>query len=579
LFSCEALHVFFFHFSFFIYPLVPAMSNAKSSSSAISSIYFTSWQYVRIGGFDLRNMGSAGASMAWVDPRGRVLRTPCDSMGEGGDDSYRRPSNHLLDDGIRCVSYAPRGIRLVARQPDRVRFDDPLGMDPEGSPVPVTIVFDEGRYKCWYAFLPARRPRQFPFHQFNQYVCYAESSDGFAWSKPKLGLVEYEGSRDNNIVMSPHEPAGCPRAIFGPGVYVDDCGDPAERYKMIYYGRFSPEDYAAYRKKYPGETETWGFTTEAWGLGGAVSPDGIHWRLLDEPMLIHFTDIIWGSMTFDPQRRKYICYHRTWPKPALSPESFLLIGKRSVARATSASFRHWENSEVLITTGADVQPSHVYYAPGQTWLPGCTDQQVLFVFRWKQEDDTEDLCLFSTPDGWAWSPVPGGSPIMTAGQPGTWEGSYFLGGGYLVELPGSRWALPYMGFPIPHKYPRIAPARRRLHTGVEAHRGYAIWPKGRLVALDCPDEGSFATVAVQPAGQRLFINAAVDPTGFIKIGLKVPGADVPGRSLEDCHPISAKDALEIPVSWRGEDALKTDGQPVIMVFQLRRAKLFGISFR
>ena len=33
-------------------------------------------------------------------------------------------------------------------------------------------------------------------------VCYAVSRDGVEWKKPNLGLVEYNGSRDNNLVLS-----------------------------------------------------------------------------------------------------------------------------------------------------------------------------------------------------------------------------------------------------------------------------------------------------------------------------------------------------------------------------------------
>jgi len=514
-----------------------------------------------------------------VNAKGRIMRPPCDAMAVLGDESYLRSTARYLDEDIRFVSYSPRGIRLVAQQPSRVKFDDPLGMDREASPVPITIVFDEGRYKCWYTFLPAKKPTTHPFHQFNQYVCYAESSDGFKWNKPKLELFQYERSRDNNIVLSPYAP--WVRDIFCPGVFVDDHGDPAERYKMIYYSGFTEKQCASYRKKHPDHFKKWGFGEGkgGWGLAGAVSADGIHWRILEEPMSIHFTDIIWGSMAYDPLRQKYICYHRTWPKNEKSPEGYILIGKRSVARSTSTDFRTWENTEVLITTGADTIPSHVYYQASQTWLPGCDDQQVMFVFRWKHEDDTEDMCLFSTPDGWSWSPVPGGSPILTAGQPGTWEGSYIMGGGYLIELPGDRWATPYMGFPIPHKYPRDNPDRRKLHTGVEAGRGYAIWPKGRLVALECSDEGSFATVAVKPAGEKLYLNANVDPTGYIKVGLRSLSGEIPKRSINDCDLIWAKDSLEIPVTWKGEDQMSTGSEPVIVCFQLCRAKLFGLSFR
>jgi hypothetical protein len=32
-------------------------------------------------------------------------------------------------------------------------------------------------------------------------LCYAISQDGLNWEKPILGLVEYHGSRDNNILL------------------------------------------------------------------------------------------------------------------------------------------------------------------------------------------------------------------------------------------------------------------------------------------------------------------------------------------------------------------------------------------
>ena len=32
-------------------------------------------------------------------------------------------------------------------------------------------------------------------------TCYAESKDGIHWEKPNLGLVDWEGSKDNNIIL------------------------------------------------------------------------------------------------------------------------------------------------------------------------------------------------------------------------------------------------------------------------------------------------------------------------------------------------------------------------------------------
>jgi hypothetical protein len=34
-------------------------------------------------------------------------------------------------------------------------------------------------------------------------TCYAESFDGIHWLKPNLGLHEFAGSKDNNIIIPP----------------------------------------------------------------------------------------------------------------------------------------------------------------------------------------------------------------------------------------------------------------------------------------------------------------------------------------------------------------------------------------
>ena len=51
---------------------------------------------------------------------------------------------------------------------------------------------DDAKFKMWYGTrgLPDRRR---PW-------CYAESSDGYTWEKPELGIHEVNGSKKNNIV-------------------------------------------------------------------------------------------------------------------------------------------------------------------------------------------------------------------------------------------------------------------------------------------------------------------------------------------------------------------------------------------
>ncbi len=82
-------------------------------------------------------------------------------------------------------------------------------------------------------------------------TAYAESKDGIHWEKPSLGLVEFEGSRDNNLLMM---------YAHGTGVMLDEQEiDPSKRYKLMT------------RVDYPGMR---GF------MAVSFSPDGIHWQEL-----------------------------------------------------------------------------------------------------------------------------------------------------------------------------------------------------------------------------------------------------------------------------------------------------------
>ena len=57
------------------------------------------------------------------------------------------------------------------------------------------------------------------------FLCYAESKDGIHWHKPNLGIVEYDGSKDNNILA---------RRVVDGTVFVDPQDSSEHRYKMLH---------------------------------------------------------------------------------------------------------------------------------------------------------------------------------------------------------------------------------------------------------------------------------------------------------------------------------------------------------
>ncbi|MHB8974934.1 MAG: hypothetical protein ACYC4N_31280 [Pirellulaceae bacterium] len=62
-----------------------------------------------------------------------------------------------------------------------------------------------------------------------------------------------------------------------------------------------------------------------------------------------------------------MAYVRAWqvnPKAsgldAVNPDGWIAVGRRSIGRAVSKDFRHFGKPEIVVSTGADMAPSHLY---------------------------------------------------------------------------------------------------------------------------------------------------------------------------------------------------------------------------
>jgi hypothetical protein len=104
------------------------------------------------------------------------------------------------------------------------------------------VIYDQQDkiYKCWYSpfivdnsatgmTLEQRKSKRYkPPRGRDMAICYAKSRDGINWEKPELDLVEFEGSKKNNILW---------RGPHGAGVFKDlHDPDPARRYKTLFKG-------------------------------------------------------------------------------------------------------------------------------------------------------------------------------------------------------------------------------------------------------------------------------------------------------------------------------------------------------
>ena len=81
---------------------------------------------------------------------------------------------------------------------------------------------DQGKFRGWY-----RADPQLQDSDYNSITCYAESDDGIHWTKPSLGLIEFNGSKDNNIVWTE------PGINLAPFKDANPDAKPEEQYKAF----------------------------------------------------------------------------------------------------------------------------------------------------------------------------------------------------------------------------------------------------------------------------------------------------------------------------------------------------------
>jgi hypothetical protein len=161
--------------------------------------------------------------------------------------------------------------------------------------------------------------------------------------------------------------------------------------------------------------------------------------------------------------------------------------------------------------------------------------------------------------------------MLRTAPAGQWDGGCVFAHPDLVELPDGRFVLPYTGYKFPHKYPR---------GDWRFWPGYAVWPKGRLVALEAANRGEFTTVAFMPPGRKLRINAQTQRAGSVVVEV-VSLADrkpLSGHTFADATPIIG-DHHWAPVTWNGKDGLgHEDGTAILLRFRMKQARVFGLEF-
>ncbi|RQP10307.1 MAG: hypothetical protein EAS52_22900 [Parapedobacter sp.] len=143
-----------------------------------------------------------------------------------------------------------------------------------------TVIKTEGKFRMWYLAMYETEivGGQAPGNW--RPMCYAESDDGVNWVKPALGLVEFNGSKDNNICLIEGEPHSLTRVNdFLSVLYEPDEPDTSKRYKAVYIAHVPYDDIKGGMSNV-GPKENTPCVTIA-----ATSADGLRWKVVgDRPI-------------------------------------------------------------------------------------------------------------------------------------------------------------------------------------------------------------------------------------------------------------------------------------------------------
>lgn len=391
----------------------------------------------------------------------------------------------------------------------------------------VTVFQDGELYRMYYA---SHLDAPGNFGGENHVACYAESRDGIHWTKPALGIVDYEGSKKNNIVLRGRScPNFTPFLDTRPGVAAD------QKYKAVGGNprgdRPRPELF--------------------------VSGDAIHWRKVGEVSTPGAYDSQ-NVMFWDAIGEQYVFYFRVYE------------GRRHIARATSPDFLTWSNGQSIdlgqtpkehLYTNATIpyfRAPHMYLAFPMRYV--WTRSPLVKV----RKGGVCDAVFMSSRDGVHFSR----RHMEAFMRPGPHRRNWTK---HSIMI---AWGL------LPLSEDEISLYVSQHYFTDTNHLIRAVLRTDGFVSMRGPySGGEFTTKQISFSGHNLVINAETSAAGSIRAEiLDADGKPLEGYRAEDCTEFYG-DTTAHTVHWKGgRDLSRLAGKPVRVRFQIRDADLYSFRF-
>lgn len=443
----------------------------------------------------------------------------------------------LFVDGALIETSRGCALRMHAPVPREVvfRFDAPWEGPESGY---VTVLRDGEELRMYYR----------GGGELSQEVtCMATSRDGVRWERPKLGLFEFRGSRQNNIVFDPtsRRKSYAESHNFTPFLDTNPDVKPAERYKAVALGWYEAPNRDKSR-----------------ALVVLASPDGIHWSSLAKDAVMTSGSFDSQNVAFwDTNRRCYACYSR--------------IGRggfRSVQVSTSTDFLKWSEPTMLDFGGTPLEHFYTnaisqYFREPSLYLGfpmRFVPQRKAIGAERREIDGVSDGVFISSHDGINFDRAFMEAFIRPGPDPNNWGKAHGNNTPAWGLVPSSAaemsiyWAENYVGVP-------------QMRRGTLRTDGFASVGAGSA-------GGEFVTPPLRFVGAKLLLNYSTSAVGSIGVEVQdVDGKSLPGFAMVDGGEIYG-DEISREFAWRGGDPGKVEGRPVRLRFLLRDADLYSFVF-
>lgn len=376
--------------------------------------------------------------------------------------------------------------------------------------LPLTVLRDpnSGSLRLWYSAWGKQMDKP-------TYMCVADSTDGIHWTRPDLGLIEFQGSKQNNIIRE----GRMFRVLYDPRDT-----DPSRRYKAI--------------------------IRDAGFLAG-FSPDGLRWKTT-VPVLQKAFDAT--SVHWDPIGSKWIASCKIMHE-----------GRRARGYAESKDFTHWTDVAFMMTVDGRDGPADQLYSMA------ISRYERLYVGLLKiyhTDTDRCDVQLTFSRDARQWSRPERRPFLPNAATRGEWDYGNIDPPEQSIRMGDELWFF-YSGRSTLHNQ---KPNDGAMGLATLRLDGFASLNAGN-------EPGLLVTRPLLLKGKSLYVNAdAKDGEVRAEVLSAASGhaqGSIPGLGMDQSTPLR-RDSVRQELTWGGSPGLGSlVGKPIRLSFRIRNARLFA----